>query len=344
MVSPFAPLSVHLFCLGGGFAFCSLFIGTGLALSHQTRTKTSPSDYVVGHMAGSLGWFFIASFGLGAYLILSRNDVFAQWPYFAIGYLLAILLMVACPLLPHNKQLKTWIFHILLVLIAVIGLLWFLPDDVFVFKGALPFLFDRLLAGLGLLSIVFLFGLIEQTDRGGMPAWVILAMAIVILPLGISGVHFICATFLPTLDLPSSLPVWPQAWYAIGLLALGTGFGVLFWMGQGYELFLDQKARLAIGFLFAYLVMKITLVSSPFVAIALLLFYAAAYGLTALSGKTIVFSGPGALLKLVGLHISFFCVACLAYFWPLPALGLGFVLCLVLLFAFSKRPLEHSGL
>ena len=344
MFSPFAPLSVHLFCLVGGFTFCALFIGTGLALSHQSRTNYSPSDYEVARMAGSLGWFLIACFGLGAYLILSRNDVFAQWPFFAPGYLLAIFLMVTHPFLPHNNPLKTFMFQALFVLAGVAGLLWQLPDDVLVFKGALPFSFDRLLAGLGLLSLVFLFGQIEQTDRGGIPAWIILGLAIVILPLGISAVHFICTTFLPSLDLPASLPVWPPAWYAIGLLALGTGFGVLYWMGQGYDLFLDQKARLAIGFLFAYLALKITLISSPFVAVILLLFYAANCGLTALGGKTIVLSSSEALLKLVGLHLGFFCLACLAYFWPLPALGLGFVLCLVLLFAFSRRPLEPSGL
>ena len=337
MFSPFAPLSVHLFCLVGGFTFCALFIGTGLALSHQSRTNYSPSDYEVARMAGSLGWFLIACFGLGAYLILSRNDVFAQWPFFAPGYLLAIFLMVTHPFLPHNNPLKTFMFQALFVLAGVAGLLWQLPDDVLVFKGALPFLFDRLLAGMALLSIVFLFDQIEKTDRGGVPAWIILALAIIILPLGISGVQFICITFLPSLDLPALMPVWPPAWYGIGLLALGTGFGVLYWTGQGYDLFLDQKARLAIGFLFAYLVMKITLVSSPFVAVTLLLFYVGAYGLPPLTGRTFALSGHRALLKLVSLHIGFFCLACLAYFWPLLALGLGLVLCLVLLFALSQR-------
>lgn len=289
MVSAFAPFSSYLLLIAG--AFCFSFLASGLLLSLiQQRLKgahDAPPQLAALLAARPLALLVFIMIEAAAFLMLSRYEAFLSSPLLVFSLLLGAALLLLISLLPQSGRYQSTPVAACLLFIACLCLVLYLPDDMRVFDANNTFLIDRLFCLLFVFSAGLMFLQFEKVDGSGITAFVVLGFAFLAIP----SLIYLIGLFNDVSGAIPGLPVaphWPRIWYDIGLLLVGIGLGMLAWSAYGYELRLGLEGRLAIGFLFAFFVLQLAVLSSPYVALALFGFYITCYVLVPLIGRLLL--------------------------------------------------------
>lgn len=144
----------------------------------------------------------------------------------------------------HGFELAAW-----QIILCIFSLLvsFTLPETELIFRGAVAFLSDRVVGAAFIIGIVFLFTQIEREDALQNNSWnlcaigafglMVLLMALACLALGISFDYL--------------------AWINIGMIFCGASLGVVYWLYPFDSMRLNDGARLGVGFLIGYLLLKL---------------------------------------------------------------------------------------
>ena len=332
MISVFTPLSAYFMFFA--CAFCLALLLTGLAIAsvqHGLSAKRAGRhSYIALLTARPLSLIVFVLLEGGVWLLITWKGAFASSALLVMSFLTSAVLLLLVSLLPQKRQWQSQAVALMLLGAAGLSLVSFLPADQLIFKGVFPQIPDRLFGALVLFGAGFMFMQFETVDGSGISALLILGLAMLAIPLLIGAGSYAFYLVFPSPGLWPS-PVWPSTWFGAGLLLSGVGLGVLYWVMRGYQLFLGMEGRLAIGFLFAYFIFEIVLITSPFVAISLLLFnlfYYGVYPLMAMGFETLskrydVFAPPVLnWLKNAAQHFNKRArfLPKLSWRWPFPAL------------------------
>ncbi len=280
MISAYTPLSSVLLLLAGSFCFCFLLTGLTISLIQQrlSSRRVRSADYIALMAAQPLGLIVFVLIEGGIWLILSRFESFFAASLLIFGLLVGAGLLLIISLLPKMHFWHNQFMALALLFAASLLLVLTMPPAELIFDGVFAYPVDRLLGTLMVFGAGLMFLRFEKVDGSGMTAMVVLGLGFLCIPLFIQLVSTF-HSFFGASPLTPAVPAWPNLWFCIGLLLVGVGLGVLYWVFLGYGLFLGFEGRLANGFLFALLVLELALLTSPFVVLLLFLFYICCYGI-----------------------------------------------------------------
>lgn len=369
MLSPFSPLIVHFLLFFGSFILSLVFTGLLISFLHHNvkPSKARSLKYVPLLAAAPLSGIILFLLLGGGMLAFSRVGEEESWGLLLPGIWGSGILLILGNLgtrfsfgLPRFVGINALTLGFLIGLSGTI-LLFQVPADLMIFKGAFSFAFDRFFASLMLVGITLLFCRGDQVSGLGFLGLALFGIGLITLPFGVEAAGFLGRQFNLLPDDMSAPIIWPSGWFGLGLLLAGAGGGVFYWALQGFALHIGLSGRLALGFLLGWLLLQLTLLTSGWVTLLLLLLPISVYGLLPISrtlwtkfiakktplpllfvthenvvktdgnpsvGRRFISRPhklylPLEMIPLIIAYCGFIGIASLAYFWPLFSLIVG---------------------
>lgn len=157
----------------------------------------------------------------------------------------------------HGFQLPIWQIALCLFSLMVC---FSLPEGQLIFHGAVALLSERVVGAAFIIGIVFLFTQIEREDSLQNNSWNLCAI----------GAFGLMALLLALVCLFLGIGFDFSAWFNLGVIFCGASLGAVYWLYPFDSIRLNNGARLGVGFLIGYLLLKLLVLGWWFMVVGYL--------------------------------------------------------------------------